>query len=94
MTTAERYKAFREHSLLLILEGNVGAGKSTLLKKAKENLEELKRKTKDPSLELEIMIEPIGDWTDKQGNNFLEVNSLLIIYIHTYIYLHNNLGFL
>ena len=73
LSHADRYKAFRQNSLLFILEGNVGAGKTTLLNKAKENLGRIKRKTQDPSLELEIMIEPIGDWTDRHGNNFLEV---------------------
>lgn len=74
LSKAERWETFRKHSLLLILEGNVGAGKSTLLTKAKENLDDIKRRTKDQTLELEILIEPIGDWIDEKGNKFLEVN--------------------
>ena len=69
------------------MEGNVGAGKSTLLNKAKENLDDIKRKTGDPTLELEIMIEPIGEWTDGEGNNFLEVINYLFTYTTTYIWL-------
>ena len=74
MSYLNRYQTFREHTLLCILEGNVGAGKTTLLKKAQANLERIKLKAGDPSLELEIMIEPIGDWIDAQGNNLLEVS--------------------
>lgn len=69
----DRYKTFQEHTLLCILEGNVGAGKTTLLNKAKANLARIKLKAQNPNLELEILIEPIGDWVDAQGNNLLKV---------------------
>ena len=86
----DRYKTFQEHTLLCILEGNVGAGKTTLLNKAKANLDRIKLKAHDPTLELEIMIEPIGDWTDAQGNNLLEVS---VYFYYIYIYIYTNLSY-
>lgn len=78
LAVADRYRAFRQSTVLVVLEGNIGAGKTTLLTILQDYFHLIQREFPDTNLELETMTEPIGEWVDGHGNNLLEVQNHFI----------------
>lgn len=62
------------HAIIIILEGNVGAGKSTLLTRLSNDATSLKTVLGGPWSKIEVrpIVEPIGEWTNVDGENMLE----------------------
>lgn len=62
------------HAIIIILEGNVGAGKSTLLARLANDETSLKTELGGPWSKIEVrpIVEPIGEWTNVEGENMLE----------------------
>ena len=62
------------HAIIIILEGNVGAGKSTLLTRLVNDEASLKTELSGPWSKIEVrpIVEPIGEWTNVEGENMLE----------------------
>lgn len=81
LAVADRYRAFRQSTVLVVLEGNIGAGKTTLLTILKDHFHVIKTNLEhacNTQLELETMTEPIGEWVDEHGNKLLEVQNHFI----------------
>ena len=78
LAVANRYRAFRQNAVLIVVEGNIGAGKTTLLTILKDHFHVIQREFPDHNLELETMTEPIGEWVDGDGNKLLEVQNHFI----------------
>lgn len=83
LAVANRYRAFRQSTVLVVLEGNIGAGKTTLLTMLKDYFHVIQSQVPNINLELETMTEPIGEWVDGHGNKLLEVHKTIIFQIAT-----------
>ena len=78
LAVANRYRAFRQNAVLIVVEGNIGAGKTTLLTILKDHFHVIQREFPNNNLELETLTEPIGEWVDENGNKLLEVQNHFI----------------
>ena len=78
LAVANRYRAFRQNAVLIVVEGNIGAGKTTLLTILKDHFHVIQREFPNNNLELETLTEPIGEWVDGNGNKLLEVQNHFI----------------